>query len=223
MLPRAEGSPRMAADPVIGPGAGALSDALSGPESALILAPHLDDCEDRICTDLLTPAPPADQRVLVVTVTDSLGDAHRRWDRAVRARPAEFAIVGVEFLDDGESSADVGAEADGWLTTLTVRNPGDLTGLGVRISGQLGAWDDVDEQVVVCLRSLTAMLQYTDLDELVRFLGALEPHLAEAAAVSHFHLDPGAVDDPTVRSLSHAFDRVVEVSPDGRVEVSTVG
>lgn len=213
----------MGVDPATGPDADALSGALSPGQSALVLTPHLDEQSDRVCADLLTVDTPDEQRVLVVTVTDTLGDTHRRWDRDVGTRPTEFAVVGVEFLEDGSRGRHEGvSEPPGWLTTLTVRDPGDLTGLGVRMSGQLGAWSDADEQVVVCVRSLTTMLQYTDVEELVRFLQALEPHLVDAGAISHFHLDPAAVDDATVRSLSHALDRVVEASPDG-VQVDELG
>lgn len=215
----------MPAEPSAPPGQEALSGSRSPPEQLLVLVPHLDEREDRVCADLLTPAPPAAERVLVVSVTDSVVAAHRRWDRRVGAHPAEFAVVSVDLLEEGVGAARdpaPDAESASWLTAHSVSDPGELTGLGVEITGQLVEWADCDEQVVVCLRSLTTMLQYTSVRELVQFLQELQGHLAECDAVAHFHLDPGAVDDETVRSLSHAVDSVVEVGADG-VEVCEVG
>jgi len=211
-------------------GPDAPSDALSPPEHLLLSTPHLDDCEDRLCAALSTVAPPAGERVLVVTVTDTVGDAHRRWDRQVGERPAAFAVVSVDFHerggfrpDDRDATPSSTDRTPAWVTPHTVPDPADLTGLGVEISGQLAEWEATDDPVVVCLRSLTTMLQYVELEELVRFLQVLQEHLAACDAVSHFHLDPTAVDDETVRSLSHVFDRVVEATDGGDVERSEVG
>jgi hypothetical protein len=68
---------------------------------------------------------------------------------------------------------------------------------------------------VVCFDSLTAMLQYVDVETAYEFLHAITGQLYAADARAHFHIDPTAHDRTTVDSIASLFDAVVEFGADG--------
>jgi hypothetical protein len=208
---------------------GSLSAAVDSPTFLLVELPRFDERDTSVCLDLLTATEPAGEKLLIVSVTETIGKTHRRWDDHVGEHPDEFAVVSASFAETGpdEGAAGAGAAstpaaADGpeptessWLTTHQVDDPGDLTGLGVTISSQLAEWADGDEQVVVCFRSLTTTLQYVGTQELVRFLGELRNHVEASDAIAHFHLDPDAIDAQTRAAIRSVVDGVVVASEDG--------
>lgn len=200
---------------------GGLSGAIDPPAVLLVEFPRFDERDTSSCIDLLTVAPAADEKLLIVSVTETIGKTHRRWDEHVGEHPDEFAVVSASFAEDGPGGNDDnvdGASEANWLVSHRIDDPGDLTGLGVTISGQLEEWADGGEQVVVCVRSLTAMLQYVGTDELVRFLGELRRHLEAAGAIAHYHVDPQAMDEQSLAAIRSVVDAVV-VADD---ETSTV-
>lgn len=191
-----------------------LPSSQSQDASVLVLAPCLHDDADAVCSDLLDPVPD-EFRALVVDVTASPLRVRRRLAEAVDDEPAALEVVGVEYMRPAEQAP---ADADGATTipdadTTYVQAPGDLSGLGVAASSTLREWADVDEQVVVCLRSLTTILQYADDGPTLAFLQEFLNHCATADAFVHVHLDPTAVDDRTVEGVRRQVETVVELEP----------
>jgi len=215
-------------EPSTSHGRGSLSAAVDAPSFLLVELPRFDDRDTSTCLDLLTATEAADEKLLIVSVTETIGKTHRRWDDHVGDHPDEFAVVSASFADPGagedqleDPAGSTPAAADGpepaassWLTTHQVDDPGDLTGLGVTISSQLADWADADEQVVVCFRSLTTTLQYVGVKELVRFLSELRGHVEASGAIAHFHLDPDAIDRQTRAAIRSVVDGVVVPTAD---------
>ncbi|AGN02737.1 hypothetical protein L593_13990 [Salinarchaeum sp. Harcht-Bsk1] len=215
-------------EPSTSNGRGSLSAAVDAPSFLLVELPRFDERDTSACLDLLTASEPAGEKLLIVSVTETIGKTHRRWDDHVGEHPDEFAVVSASFAESapGEDAPDEAggttpAAADGpeptassWLTTHQVDDPGDLTGLGITVSNQLAEWADAEEQVVVCFRSLTTTHQYVGTQELVRFLGELRKHVEASDAIAHFHLDPDAVDTQTRAAIRSVFDGVVVASDD---------
>lgn len=212
-----------------------LSGDLEPPAVLLLELPRFDDRDTASCLDLLTAEAPAAERLLIVSVTETIGKTHRRWDDHVGEHPAAFSVVSASFAENAPGTGargagppdDGGDESPGpdaepsdaaWLTTYHVDDPGDLTGLGVTISNQLAEWADAEEQVVVCFRSLTTTLQYVSTPELVRFLSELRKHLEAAGAIAHFHVDPQAVEEQTLAAIRSVVDGTV-VDDDDDVEL----
>ena len=83
--------------------------------------------------------------------------------------------------------------------------PSDLTGQGIAIAEALSP------ETVVCVDSLGVLLQYVDREQAFQFVHTLGERCAESAAAMHFHLDPAAVDERTVATLSLPMDAVVDV------------
>lgn len=204
-----------------------LSTTQSPAASVAVLAPCLHGDIDAVCRDLQVLADPGQLRVLVVDVTASPARVRRRWAEHVEAPPRALEVIGVEYMEP-ESEPGATAEGrsggDGQSPTLPaslpeaettyVQEPGDLSGIGVAASATLREWADADEQVVVCLRSLTTVLQYADDGPTLAFLRELLGHCERADALAHVHLDPTAVDERTVEGVREQVDAVVELSPE---------
>lgn len=192
---------------------------LDGVNNTLLLAPSFAGDEEGACIDLLRPDADDEQNVLLVSYTKSPDAQLRRWRAHAEQRPANLGIVSVEDSTRSVAAASAGGDAAGPGGRAgpieTVNNPNDLTGLGIRITEFLDRWDD-DRPMVVCFDSLTALLQYVDLETAYEFLHIITGRLAAAGARSHFHMDPGAHDDRAVESVVSLMDAAVEVDDDGR-------
>ena len=83
--------------------------------------------------------------------------------------------------------------------------PSDLTGQGIAIAEALSP------ETVVCVDPLGALLQYVDREQAFQFVHTLGERCAESSSAMHFHLNPAAVDERTVATLSLPMDAVVDV------------
>ncbi|WP_199174746.1 DUF7504 family protein [Halegenticoccus soli] len=196
-----------------------VEEALADASSVLLLAPSLFDAENDVCIDLLRPGDAAEENVLWVSYTRSPDAQLRRWRARAGAPPANLGVVSVgETVRStgavaGETRADARRGAPGPIEA--VANPNDLTGLGIAINEYLHGWEHNGNRTVVCFDSLTAMLQYVELETAYEFLHILAGRLYAADAVAHFHMDPGAHDTRAVESVASLCDAVVDLREDG--------
>lgn len=175
-----------------------LSSDLADARNVLLAAPSMTGGEAEACTDLLTSSNPAEANVLWVTFRGDATDCVDQWFAAADAEPGNAAVVVV-----GESPGTV---PEG-VTVEHVSSPSDLTGLGITIGELL---TQLGGSPVVCFDSLTAMLQYVEVETAYEFLHAITGQLYAADARAHFHVDPTAHDRTTVDSIASLFDAVVE-------------
>lgn len=166
--------------------------------NVLLCAPSLSGDEQGACTDLLLAGDPTTTSVLWVTFRRDARACVDQWAAHTDDPPRDAAVIAV-----GDTGEAVDVE---WATVETVSSASDLTGLGIEIGEFLSDWDG---DLVVCFDSLTAMLQYVDLQTAYEFLHAVTGQLYAAGARAHFHIDPTAHDDQTVDSLASLFDAVV--------------
>jgi len=176
---------------------------LADARNVLLCAPSMSGGEAEACTDLLIPSDPGAATALWVTFRGDATDCVDQWVAEIDERPAEAAVVVV-----GESP---GSQPDG-VTVEHVSSPSDLTGLGITIGELLSEWETPP---VVCVDSLTAMLQYVEVETAYEFLHAITGQLYAADARAHFHIDPTAHDRTTVDSIASLFDAIVEFDEDG--------
>ncbi|UPV75900.1 hypothetical protein M0R89_07535 [Halorussus limi] len=185
----------------------------------LLLTPSIHEATDEACHDLLTPADPDEENVLWVTYTRSPDTCIRDWSSHAGERPGNARIVSVgETTRSASSSVSTSADGGGPSSTNevveTLSNPSDLTGLGIKLSEILKEWGENDNETVACFDSLTALLQYADLQTVYKFLHVLTGRFDTADVTAHFHLDPDACDQQTVSTLTSLFDTVVEREDD---------
>lgn len=192
--------------------------ALDPGYSALLLTPSRRRDADARYIEAVVPTDPCSVRALTVSVTDSVDTVLDRWRAHADHLPVETAVVTV---GDGARSAAVGSgvgEMERFTTdvvTTSVSDAGDLTGLGIAVSSCLDAWADVDEDVVVCVDSLSPLLQLVETQRLFLFLHILTTRLRAADARGYFHLDPDAHDARTLTTITSLFSVTYELGGDG--------
>ena len=172
---------------------------LGDARNVLLSAPSMSGDERGVCTDLLFGADPAETSVLWVTFRRDPDACLDQWTNATDDRPRNAAVIAV---------GDVGTVDAEWAEIESVSSASDLTGLGIEIGEFLSAWEG---NVVVCFDSLTAMLQYVEVETTYEFLHAVTGQLYAADARAHFHVGPNAHDRQTVDSITSLFDAVVEL------------
>jgi len=200
------------------------TDRLADANSTLLVSPSFADGDD--CAELLHPDAADQTNVLWVSYTKSPDQQLRRWRSHTDDRPAEMGMVSVE-----DSTRSVAAESGGAgggpslpetnAPIETVNSPNDLTGLGIRMTEFLTDWQANDNRTVVCFDSLTALLQYVELETAYEFLHIITGRMAAVDAHGHFHMDPNAHDEQTIEIVSSLVDAVVEVDETGERQVRT--
>ena len=177
-------------------------------ENVLVLSSGTDGTESH-CTDRRSSSGTVTQNLLLVSLDGAPG---RRLDAVVREGAEGSTNVGVVCCEGtrhpvtARSTDGPGADAEPWVAT--VPSAGDLTGIGIRIEQALSAWSDATGPVELRFHSLTTLCRLVDDRSAFRFCHAVTRHLDAVGASSRFHLDPRAVDDRTVATLSALFDRV---------------
>lgn len=170
------------------------------PSSVLLLTPGFATDDGPTCRTLTAVGTPETSNVLWVSYTDPPSRKLAAFIDEAGTRPANAAGIAVS-----DSSDSGGEQLD---SVDTINAPGDLTGLGIAITEQLQALDD-ENTTVVCFDSITALLQYVEIETAYEFLHVLVGRLYDANAVAHFHLNPDAHDDQTVEQLKTLFDAMV--------------
>jgi KaiC/GvpD/RAD55 family RecA-like ATPase len=115
------------------------------------------------------------------------------------------------------------------LDTENIRfasSPVDLTVIGIRI-GQF--FDDFlikknNQKIQLHINSLSAILMYSNIQTVFRFMHVLTCRIKEAGALGIFVVDSGMHDDHTITTLKQLFDGIVEIkSENDRNYIRIVG
>ncbi|SFF79943.1 hypothetical protein SAMN04488063_0331 [Halopelagius inordinatus] len=167
--------------------------------SVLVLQSSEPSSSNRAAKRLLVPRE-GGVRVAGVSFARSPDDWGADWRDALGRSPEAAAVV-----TDAESD-----RRDAGPSVYTVSSPGDLTGIGMKLSACLSEWEGTDADVVVVVESLTHLLQYAQLETLYRFLHVLVGRIDAVGARGLFFFDPTTRDEMTVNTLKTLFDAVVE-------------
>jgi hypothetical protein len=176
----------------------------------LLLGPFGSLPIDAVCGTLLSPYAPEETHYVCVTFDDTPKEQLEHWEDHVGQLPRSTSVVVTSQAPEEPESLPES------VTVKHVHDASDIPRLGMTISDRLSA--DA-ENVVCCFDNLTALLQYADLQRAYRFVHTLNGRLASVDAVSHYHMDPAAHDDRTLSTLRPQFDAVIEVDPDGSVDI----
>ena len=183
----------------------ALPDLPDGdqPATVLVLAPGFGDAGAAGCSGLFAES--GAENLLYVTWSGDPSDrlAHVR-DHTSGVEKARAVVVG-----------DLSGPPSGPFDAVeTVNAPTDLTGVGIAVTELLSRTEGTS---AVCFDSVTALLQYVDLDTAFEFLHVFAGRLHQHHAVGHFHMDPGAHDPQVVAQVSSLVDGKLELADDGSV------
>jgi hypothetical protein len=182
------------------------ADAASEAENVLVLADASGGTAEACCAERRSASPGTGPPDALLVSLDGTRDG--RLDAVVRYGCDHPTNDGV-LRREGTRGTRAGRPARGpEPRTTPVSSPGDLAGLGVRIERALSARADGGDPLELRFRSLTALCRHLDGRAAFRLCHAVTRHLAAVGAGSHFHIDPGVVDERTVATLSALFDRV---------------
>ena len=170
--------------------------------------------------------PEAGRNVLLVSLTqqadDRLAVVRNRFGRL----PEHVGVVScTDQFGSTTSTATTASPAptpgdvgDGTSISVdVVEDPSDLPKLGIAIT-RMAEGLQTPGGIVVCVHSVTALLQYAEPQRVFRFIHVLQNQLE---GVRHYHMDADAHDRQTIATLRPLFDRVVEFDADGTVTVTT--
>lgn len=137
-------------------------------------------------------------------------------------------VAGDEATGDDAASgscdhahSDAGACSHDAPEITTLREPGNLTKIGVEFAEALNEWRDAPERTMICIHSVTALVQYAEFTQAFKFLHELTNEVEQTNAVAHYHMDPSAHEDKTVGKIKRLFDTVVRVDSDDSWHVMT--
>lgn len=179
------------------------------PDAVLYLTPGLAAGSDECCTTLSTRREPAATNALWIVYTGSPTGRLSSWIERTGEKPVRSAAITV-----GEGTRPPSSAGPSFDTVERINAPADLTGVGISVSELLSSWDDAGE-TMVCFDSITALLQYVDVETAYEFVHVLLGRLEALDAHSHFHLDPDAHDELVVEQLKTLFDAVVTYDGEG--------
>lgn len=188
----------------------------------LILAPSPHPTDINICTDLLAVRPPEEVNIWCLAITLSPEERIWHWHNRRGSLPTRFKIVttGSPFP---ESEQVVSQDEKPLESPEVIRSddPGNLTKIGVEFTEALTEWQDTPERTMICIHSVTALIQYVEFSKIFKFLHKLKTEVEQTNAVAHYHMDPSAHEATTVGKIKQLFDTVVEVEPDDSWHVMT--
>lgn len=205
------------------PGPQWADDLVGDASNILVKAPCFGGGKTRACVDLLGTTTPADVSALVVTC----GYPVEQWLSLLRdnaSRPPENLVLIATGDTTGESSSGrIDAEctrplAPGTPVVDCVGDPADFTGIGIKVSEYLRAFQDArydggPHTLTLCIDSLTALLQYAPTERVYRFLDAITDWARRSGATAHYHLDPQAHDRRDIARLEPLFDAAIDATP----------
>jgi len=186
-----------------------IGDELDGASNVLFLTSSMDREADELCLNLLAGEDIDRTNVLLTTFTTTPDTWMQSWTTTVGRPPANLKIISVGEITRSAAVRTPGVGGPTTQVVDTVSSPGDLTGLGIKVSEQLEAWNGDGNRTSVCFDSVTALLQTAELQTAFRFLHVLTGRFDAVDATAYFYLDPEAFDDRTVSTLTMLFDATV--------------
>lgn len=183
--------------------------AVEPPANVLCRAPSFSPGATEVCPGL---GPGGDRNLLLVSLS---GNPDRRlevWKRRGDL-PRKVAVLSVEQARGAAAAESTGATrgpGGSTISTATISEPGDLTGIGIKVNQCLSAWEDDDVRTDLCFDSVTTLLQYVDTRRAFRFLHVLSRRVQSVGALAHYHVDPGAHDEQTLATIEGVFSDVYD-------------
>ena len=171
--------------------------AIDPPANVLLV--HTNDCETAACDDLCHDTGASAE--FRISFADN--QPERPAPEDVAGKLGLVTVGDVLITDTAESASDF----DESVVVDSVRDPTDLSAIGVAVSRFCKHWSD--EQLTVCFDSLDALLGHTPPKDVFQFAHVLTNRLSSVDAYAHFHFDPTRHDDRVVSTFGTIFDAVV--------------
>lgn len=179
--------------------------------AVLLVEPPTGSDHHADCVADLLAAGASGGHVCRVEFTGTIDPWLARWDEGDAAPPAR--LVAVNATGVGWASPDSG-DPDR-VTVAQETAPSNLTQIGTAVTRFLDNAGDAEGRALVCVHSLTTLLQYVGTPEAFRFVHQLTEQVSGAGAYLHCHLNADVHDDRTVNLFRTLADEVRTVEADG--------
>lgn len=178
---------------------------LSPGSSTLVVCASHDSRKHDACLDLLATESATNSHVLLVRYSRLSPD---RLERIV-TQAAATTLIEIGY------SQPIPETLSDRIERFSIRNPNDLTRLGIVATGIVSEWATLDADIRVCVDQLSLLYQYKSTKRIFRFLHILLAKLAAGDAVSHFHVDTTSLNSHAVETIVPLFDSVLRVDTNG--------
>lgn len=173
-----------------------------------VLARPADPSASSYCRDRLAAGPAAAPIVVLVN------GASERGAPAADRRGRHGVVVAVG--EDLRSTADVDSTGDAPPDApATVSTPADLPVVGRTVDDYLTTWSAAGYRPVVCVDSLSGLLEHGSFPAAYRFLFVLRRRLETLEGDLHVHVDPRAHEEEIIRTFLAVADRTVSFGDGG--------
>lgn len=185
--------------------------AVDPPSNVLLQAPSLSEGGLSICPHIGEKAD-TERNLLFVSLSGNPENRLDMWRRH-GGFPEKVALITAGDVRSAAASDGGGStmrRPDGTvIARTTISDPSDLTGIGIKMSKCLSAWEDDDARTHVCFDSLTTLLQYVDTERVFQYLHVTSKRIEAVGGTAHYHIDPSAHDEQTLATIESLFSRVL--------------
>lgn len=171
--------------------------------TVFVAGPSMSSARD-LALKIGLPEGPTEERSVLVSTGTGAEKLLRRCERvAPSVDPTSLAVIDAS----GRSSGDTrGARIE------TVSGPGDLTGMGIRLSKLYEAYHaDGLERIRTGVISVSTLLMYVDVRTAFRFLHTLAGRIAAIGGLGIFYIDPTSHDTESTNMLTQLADGRIDV------------
>lgn len=185
----------------------ASSEESGDPGNTLVLA---SGGGHECCTDHLSQASFADSNLLGITYSQRAYERLDAWEREGE-HPRNTTVIDIGVSTRSASADSVGSidnPADSF-TIWTLDDETNMARLGKLAVEELSEWDHDGRRTTVCFYSVTDLLEHVDQETAFQFLHVLTSRFDSKDIDAHYHMDPSAHDEKTIRIFSEVFDAVV--------------
>ncbi|MFB6223436.1 MAG: hypothetical protein ABEH86_07165 [Haloarcula sp.] len=195
-------------------GSGTSDEFMDSTSSVLLLARESSDAESDGCSDHLSERNLSEAKMICVKVTGSPDSHPSLWQQwPDDEQPAEVAVIDIGSNVTTECQV-AGSETFSLLTLDTLSSAVEPIDIGLAVSYFIGRWEQSDSPVVVCLHSVTGLLQNWERERVISLVTALNRQCANADVFSHHHMDPESHTEETIEMFRPLYDAVYESIPD---------
>ncbi|MFW6321044.1 MAG: DUF7504 family protein, partial [Halohasta sp.] len=186
----------------------------------LLLSPTAHSITNDIYRRYLLPSDGSGRNVLFVSAIQTMDDQLA----AIREIPdwteGRTAVIEVGQRGLKPTGPEAGPDPTHQLDVYKgIPNHQHLAKLGINISHTVSEWSDTRRPTVVGVHTLSSIQQYVGNETMFQFLFTLKGQLNSMGVMGLYHMDPAVHSENEISTIKSAFDLVITVSPDGRVDV----
>lgn len=177
--------------------------------NALVLGSPFGDFHRHACADLLTTGADCERALLLIHLTQPGIRSRTVRERIAKTLPERVTVINVG-PPNHESAVEFELPEHTDCEVVSVPSPSNLTATGTRVATRLQRLRTSHDQVAVCFRTLTTLLQYVPTESALNFVITLMEKVRRVDGFGHYHLHPSAHDAETIDAFRNVADTVVE-------------